>query len=67
MTKNIFSPREAQKEYFEGVITLDRLYGLIRQGVVPHFRLGGKIFLRREALENWINEQELSSTRKAKM
>jgi hypothetical protein len=65
--KNIFSPREAQKEYFEGAITLDKLYGLIRRGEVPHFRLGGKIFLRREVLESWIAEQEIKSTRRGEV
>jgi excisionase family DNA binding protein len=59
--KNIYSPKEAQREYLEGVITLNKLYDLIRQGIIPHFRLGGKIFIRREALENWIREQELKS------
>jgi excisionase family DNA binding protein len=61
--KNIFSPKEAQQEYLEGAITLNRLYELIRQGMIPHFRLGGKIFIRRDALESWIREQEQESVK----
>jgi excisionase family DNA binding protein len=61
--KSIYSPKEAQQEYLEGVITLNRFYGLIRQGMIPHFRLGGKIFIRREALDGWIQEQERESVK----
>lgn len=61
MMRNIYSPREAQQEFFEGAITLNKFYGLMRQGIIPHFRLGGKIFIRREALEGWIREQEMKS------
>lgn len=36
----------------------DRLYRLVREGVVPHIRLGRSVRYRVAALAEWMDEQE---------
>jgi len=44
---------EAAARYLGG-ISRDNLYRLARKGVVPHFRVGSRIFFNRAVLDEWI-------------
>lgn len=35
-----------------------KLRQMVRQRIIPHFRVGKKIMFRRSALESWIANQE---------
>jgi excisionase family DNA binding protein len=51
-TKSL-SPQQAQQEYFPS-IGRNTLYRFIREGRIPHIRLGRKILIPRSALERWL-------------
>ena len=38
-------------------VSRNRCYELIRQGRIPHLRLGRRILIPRHGLETWINEE----------
>jgi excisionase family DNA binding protein len=49
---------EAWNEVFEKSISKDKLYSEVRQGKIPHFKIGSKILFNRNTLETWIKESE---------
>ncbi|WP_164219306.1 helix-turn-helix domain-containing protein [Virgibacillus sp. YIM 98842] len=36
----------------------DTIYTMVRQKEIPHFRLRRRIMFSKEAIDNWIREQE---------
>lgn len=38
------------------IITREGFYGLIKRGIIPHFRLGGRIFLNRHEVMNALRQ-----------
>ncbi|GAB6178996.1 hypothetical protein JCM14036_03150 [Desulfotomaculum defluvii] len=56
--KRIYTVQTALKEYFQGTIGETKLRSAIRQGQIPHVRVGVKILLREEALDKWMAAQE---------
>ena len=55
-----FTPKEVA-EYL-GVST-DVVYKMVREKEIPHFRVRSKILISKRALDEWILEQELNSTK----
>ncbi|MFZ5650251.1 MAG: zinc-ribbon domain-containing protein [Bacillota bacterium] len=53
-----YTIQTALKNYFQGTIGETKLREAIRKGKIPHTRIGSRIILREEALDNWMNEQE---------
>lgn len=53
-------------EYFRGEIGETKLRQMVRDGEIPHFRVGNRIFFHEEALNNWAAEQERLSVTKRK-
>lgn len=53
-----YTIQTALKNYFQGTIGESKLREAIRKGQIPHSRIGSRIILREEALDNWMNEQE---------
>jgi len=37
-----------------------KLLELVKTGLVPHIRIGGRLLFRRETLDRWLSEQELA-------
>jgi excisionase family DNA binding protein len=62
-TYNTLTFSEAWESIFHGKISKDKLYSEVRQGKVPHFKVGNKILFRRSTLEAWLQEQERNSLR----
>lgn len=54
----MFTVKTALSEYFQGVIGETKLREAIRMGQIPHIRIGARIILREEALDNWMVQQE---------
>jgi excisionase family DNA binding protein len=44
-------------------VTRRHLYALTRDHGLPHVRIGRYLKFRREALERWVEEQEVGATR----
>jgi excisionase family DNA binding protein len=38
------------------------VWSYLRQGILPHVKLNGRYFIRREALMQWLAEQERGGT-----
>jgi len=51
-TPDNMDPEDAAR--YIGGISRDNLYRLARRGVVPHFRVGRRIFFNRAVLDDWI-------------
>lgn len=41
----------------------DTVYTMVRQKEIPHFRLRRRIMFSREAIDNWIKEQESNNVK----
>lgn len=39
-------------------VSKDTIYKLVREGEIPHIRLGKRILFRIESLEAWLQERE---------
>ncbi|WP_031513995.1 helix-turn-helix domain-containing protein [Desulfofalx alkaliphila] len=48
-------------EYFQGTLGESKLREWVRQGKIPHTRIGRRIIFRKEALDIWFDEQEKAS------
>lgn len=46
-------------------ISVQVVYGHLRQGNIPHARIGGNIRIHRAALEAWLLSQQLTSTERS--
>lgn len=55
---NVMSARQASTDYFNGQISYWKLLELAKAGQIPHFRIGGKVFFRADALDQWIESME---------
>ncbi|MBS4029939.1 MAG: helix-turn-helix domain-containing protein [Clostridiales bacterium] len=55
-------PARAAAEYLG--ISYWLLLQMCKAGQIPHFRVGGRILFRREALDLWMSEQEAASITK---
>jgi excisionase family DNA binding protein len=49
---------EVCEDVFNKSISKDKLYAMVRQNKIPHFKIGSKILFKRETLEAWIKESE---------
>jgi excisionase family DNA binding protein len=56
--KNTLTVKEALEEVFENSISEYKLYAMLRQGKIPHVKIGSKYILRRDTLEAWMKQQE---------
>lgn len=63
-SRRVYTVKKALEEYFQGTIGETKLRDIIRQGKIPHTRIGVRIILREEALDKWIAEQEYRSMQK---
>ena len=50
--KSIMSPRDVAKETSS---SLRFIYKQLREGVIPHVRLGDKYLIGRKSFEAWLN------------
>lgn len=62
-TFNTLTFNEAWELVFQRKTSKDKLYNEVRAGKIPHTRIGTKILFRRETLNEWFLQQEISSTR----
>lgn len=58
--QNVMSPRQAAMEYFNGTVSYWKLLSLAKSGIIPHFKIGGRVFFRKESLDAWIATLEAS-------
>lgn len=65
MPGRIYTVKTALAEYFQGNLGETKLRELIRTGEIPHTRVGVKILLREESLDNWMAAQEQKSAPRA--
>lgn len=56
MTRH-FTVKTALTDYFNGTISLGKLYKLIEHGEIPHVRVGTRIILREDLLDQWMLQQ----------
>lgn len=59
--RNTLTLKEAWEEVFEKTISLDKLYSEVRQGRLPHTKIGSKILFRRDTLNAFFREQEANN------
>lgn len=57
----VFTVKTILTDYFQGAIGETKLRELIKQGKIPHIRVGSKIMFREDALDTWFKEQGQSS------
>lgn len=62
--RRVYTVQTALREYFQGVIGETKLRDAIRQGQIPHTRVGTRILMREETLDKWMTEQEQLSVNK---
>jgi excisionase family DNA binding protein len=60
----MFTVKTALRDYFQGTLGETKLREAIRAGEIPHVRVGGRIILREDALDAWMEEQEKRSVEK---
>lgn len=41
-----------------------KLLEMCKQGIIPHVKIGNRVFLRPAAIEKWLAEQEAASVQK---
>lgn len=56
--RNTLTVKEALEEVFENSISEYKLYAMLREGKIPHVKIGSKYLLRRDTLEAWMRKQE---------
>lgn len=56
--RNTLTVKEALEEVFENSISEYKLYAMLREGKIPHVKIGSKYLLRRDTLEAWLRDQE---------
>jgi excisionase family DNA binding protein len=56
--RNMLTFTEAWDQVFERAISKDKLYAEVRDGHIPHTKIGTKIIFRRDTLETWFRQQE---------
>lgn len=61
--RNTLTFTEAWDQVFERAISKDKLYAVVREGKIPHAKIGSKIIFRRDTLEAWFKQQEQSNLR----
>ena len=54
----IYTVQTALRDYFQGCISESKLRQAIREGTIPHARIGSRILIRETALDTWMEEQE---------
>ena len=60
MDNTVYTPQEAV-EFFGGGISYGTLMRECRQGNIPCFHIGNRVYFRRSSLTKWIEEQEQKS------
>ncbi len=56
-----FTVKTALTDYFQGTLGEARLRRAIRDGEIPHFRVGSRIIFSEAALNAWVAELEQAS------
>lgn len=59
MSKTRLCPQEAAGFIGCGY---DKLLQMVRQGKIPHYRIGRRVFFTKEAISLWIEDMEKKST-----
>ena len=62
--KKIYTFDEVRTDYFQSKISNSLLRKLVRQGSIPHFRMGAKLFFCEESLDLWRENQSASSMKR---
>jgi excisionase family DNA binding protein len=44
-------------------VSKDLVYQLVREGKLPHVKVGRRILFRKEVLDRWMNNQEVLSVK----
>lgn len=57
----MLTPKELSKEFFGGKVSYWKILTMAKKGVLPHTRIGNRIFFRRSTVLNWILQQENNS------
>jgi len=56
--RNTLTVKEALEEVFENSISEYKLRAMLREGKIPHVKIGSKYLLRRDTLLAWMSKQE---------
>ena len=54
------SAKQTAAEFFEGNVSYWKLLSMAKSGQIPHFKVGGRVFFRKESLDAWITTLEAS-------
>lgn len=54
----MYTVQTALRDYFQGCVSESKLRQAIREGKIPHARIGARILIRETALDAWMEEQE---------
>lgn len=61
---SVMSAKEASVQYFGGKVSYWKLLAMAKEGIIPHSRVGERVFFRTESLDAWLAEQEQENTAK---
>ena len=56
--QTVMSAKQASIEFFNGTVSYWKLLALAKAGKIPHFKIGGRVFFRKESLDIWISTLE---------
>ena len=57
----VLNAKQVAHEYFDGSVSYWKLLAMAKEGKIPHFKIGSRIFFRRESLDEWIAALETSA------
>lgn len=58
MEKSVMTAKEVASDYFEGSVSYWKVLEEFRCGRMPGFKIGPRIFFRRESLDKWVMQEE---------
>ena len=58
MMNTVMNAKQASAQFFGGTVSYWKLLELAKTGQIPHFKVGNRVFFRRESLDDWIKRQE---------
>ena len=58
MVKSVMTAKEVSSEYFEGGVSYWKVLEEFRCGRIPGFKIGTRVFFRRESLDKWVAQEE---------
>ncbi|MNI43242.1 Helix-turn-helix domain protein [compost metagenome] len=63
LSQNTLTFLEVWDTIFQRKVSKDKLYKEIREGRIPHFRIGTKIYFRKDTLNAYLQQEEIKSLR----